>query len=335
MGRRRQRDKHLPPRMKLDYGTYYWRPYVDGKQKRIPLGKVWSVAIAEYGRLESQRAEPPKTIKTLIEKFLADKRRPRAESTQEHYEIWGRQLTKGFGHFLPNQVQGHHMAKLLDEHPKLVTAQRLVGLMSNVLSYAVRIGWMPGPNPLYGFRKGPKAKRTRYITDEEWAAILGKAPRWMELFLRMAYLTALRKGDLLGMKLSYVKDDGVHVPIQKTKVALLFERNEELDAILGGLKEIRGRVVGLHVFSTKHGKPYDYTTLMKQYKKVCRAAGVENVTLHDIRRKRLTDIERSHGLQMAQRIAAHTDPRTTQGYIVSEPETRVTLPPSKRHAAQE
>jgi integrase len=325
MGRRRQLHKHLPPRMYLDGPTFYWRGYVGGKQRRIPIGRTFAEAIAEYGKLESQRVESPHTMKALIDKFLADKRQPRAKATQKNYAIWGRQLIAIFGHMKPHQIQGHHAAKLLDEHPKRVTAQRLVGLLSNVLGYAVRIGWMPGPNPLYGFDKGPKAKRTRYITDTEWSSILEASPAWLALFLRFLYHTALRKGDAMALRWSSVKEDGVHVPIQKTKAALVFDRDAEMAAILDGLKDLRRRVVGLHVFSTRHGKPYDYSTVMRNYKAACEAVGVPDATLHDIRRKRLTDIERAHGLQLAQRIAAHTDPRTTAGYIVSQ-EVRVSLP---------
>lgn len=329
MGRRRLKDKNLPPRMKLDSGTFYWRPYVAGKQKRIPLGKTFAEAIELYGKLEAKRAEPAQNLESLIKKFLADTRQPRAKSTQKNYEIWGRQLIKIFGHMKPEQIQGHHAAKIIDEHPHRVTGQRLVGLLSNVLGYAVRIGWMPGPNPLYGFKKGPKARRMRYITDEEWTAILCKSPLWLALFLRMLYFTALRKSDLIALRWSGVKADGIHVPIQKTKAAIVIERDAEVDAILDAVKELRRRVIGLHVFSTRHGKPFDYSTIMRNYKKAATDAGVEGVTLHDIRRKRITDIEREHGIQLAQRLAAHTDPRTTMGYVVNQ-EVRVSLPPKRQ-----
>lgn len=328
MGRRRQRDKHLPPRMKLDNGTFYWRPYIDGKQQRVPLGKTFAEAIEQYGKLEAKRAEPPQNVESLIKRFLADKRQPRAKQTQKNYDIWGRQLIKIFGHMKPDQIQGHHAARLLDEHPKRVTAQRLVGLLSNILGYGVRIGWMPGPNPLYGFKKGPRSRRKRYITDEEWAAILANSPPWLALFLRALYLSALRKQDLINLKLSAVRDDGIHVPIQKTQKTighLILERSPEMNQILDELKGLRRRVVGLHVFSTRHGKPYDYSTVMRNYKKAAEAAGVKDVTLHDIRRKRITDIEKRHGLQLAQRLAAHTDPRTTMDYVVDY-EVRVSLP---------
>lgn len=311
--------------MKLDYGTYYWRPYVDGKQLRVPLGREFPAAIEMYGKLEAKRAEPEKTLEALIKKFLADKRQPRAAATQKSYTIWGAQLIKIFPGFKPHQIQGHHAARILDEHPKRVTGQRLVGLLSNVLGYAVRIGWIPGPNPLYGLDKGPKAKRTRYITDQEWAAILANCKPWLALFLRMLYLTALRKSDLMNMKWSQVKEDGIYLPIQKTKNALIMERSPDMDAILTAIKQQPRRVVGMTVFSTRHGKPYHYTVLMKAYKRAAKAAGVTDVTLHDVRRKRITDIERAHGIQLAQRLAAHTDPRTTMGYVVNQG-TRVSLP---------
>lgn len=331
MGRLRRKNKHLPQRMSLDDGTFYWRPYVNGKQQRIPIGKTFSDAILEYGKLEAKKAEPEKTLDALIKKFLADTRQPRAKATQKNYEIWGRQLCAIFVGFKPEQIQGHHAARILDEHPKRVTGQRLVGLLSNVLGYAVRIGWMPGPNPLYGFKKGPKSKRTRYIEDGEWQAILGKSPLWLSLFLRMAYLTALRKSDLLSLKWSSVKDDGLYIPIQKTKAHLIIERSPEIDELLEDVKDLRKRVVGLNIFSTKYGKPINYTVLMRAYKRAQEEAGVPNATLHDIRRKRITDIERTHGLQLAQRLAAHTDPRTTMDYVVNMA-VRVSLPSGKKVA---
>lgn len=43
-----------------------------------------------------------------------------------------------------------------------------------------------------------------------------------------------------------------------------------------------------------------------------------DANLHDLRRKRLTDLARERGLDFAQQLAAHSDPRMTQSYVSGE-----------------
>lgn len=322
MGKRKTRNKHLPPRLRLVSGGYYWVPTIQGKQKWFFVGNTLHDALIAYGQREAGRVESAKDMSALVKRFLEDPRKVRAKATQKGYRTWSKQLVAWCGHKRPHEIQAHDAARYLDEHPKRVTAQRQIALLSNLLSYAIRIGWMPGPNPLYGLNKGPTARRKRYLTDGEFDAIVSHADRSLKPFLRVAYLTAARKGDLLRLRWSDVRDDGLHLAIQKTKCRLVIAIDGELKTIL---QELRSRlVVGMHVF-IRRGRPFGDDGVYKRYKKACKAAGVEDATFHDIRRKRLTDIERVHGLQLAQRIAAHTDPRTTQGYVVA-PEVRVSLP---------
>lgn len=44
----------------------------------------------------------------------------------------------------------------------------------------------------------------------------------------------------------------------------------------------------------------------------------EDANLHDLRRKRLTDLTRERGVDFAQSLAAHSDPRMTQSYVSGE-----------------
>jgi integrase len=45
--------------------------------------------------------------------------------------------------------------------------------------------------------------------------------------------------------------------------------------------------------------------------------------LHDLRRKRLSDLTRERGVDFAQSIAAHSDPKMTQTYVSGEAKVRL------------
>ena len=54
------------------------------------------------------------------------------------------------------------------------------------------------------------------------------------------------------------------------------------------------------------------TALYAAWSKVAPA----DANLHDLRRKRLTDLAKEKGLDFAQALAAHSNPRMTQTYVV-------------------
>lgn len=55
MGRRRQGNVHLPPRMAVRRGVYYWIPRIAGKQVWQRLSNRLDDALTEYHRLERLR----------------------------------------------------------------------------------------------------------------------------------------------------------------------------------------------------------------------------------------------------------------------------------------
>ena len=50
---------------------------------------------------------------------------------------------------------------------------------------------------------------------------------------------------------------------------------------------------------------------------------IPHANLHDLRRKRLTDLTRERGVDFAQSIAAHSDPKMTQTYVSGEGRVRL------------
>ena len=65
--------------------------------------------------------------------------------------------------------------------------------------------------------------------------------------------------------------------------------------------------------STRAGRPIAYTTAKEAFAAARKLACVEDITIHDIRAKSLTDAKRQ-GLD-AQKLSGHTDAKMTARYI--------------------
>ena len=132
MGRRRKLDTHLPKRMYMRRGAYYFcHPETNEWQ---PLGKDIAAAFC-YQYLDSRA-----------------------------------------------------------QHP--VAARHEISLLGHVLAKAIRWG-AATVNPVRTLERTPRSKRTRYVTDAEYAAVHALASERMRIAMELALLTGQRRGDLL------------------------------------------------------------------------------------------------------------------------------------------
>lgn len=201
------------------------------------------------------------------------------------------------------------------------TLKAVVQLLSTVLAWGAARDWLP-TNPLLGFRKGPKARRMRYITDGELAAILAACDPPLALLVRFMHYTAARRSDVFNLKWDAFDDEGLHLKTQKTGAAILFRWGPQLRAIYDEAR--RKPVIGMYVFSGPRGAKLKPEREWARFKAAAARAGVKGVTFHDLRRKRLTDYQARELTDLAQKVAGHTDARTTRGYYAA-PETVVEL----------
>ena len=316
MGRRKQLHRRLPVRMRLSHGAFF---HVDGRGRKAAkwtkLGETYAAAIVQYAKLEAAHVDR-RDVTALLTAFIAYP--GRAATTTKNYRAFRKKLDQVFGHLEPGDVRVQDARRYLDAHPSYSMARHEVQLLSAALSWGAERGWL-ATNPLLGWRKGPVHRRKRYITDAELAAIIAAARPDVAEAVRFLHLTALRVRDALALRWSDAKADGLHVKISKTKDALVIE-GPVLDAQLRRLKS--GSVVSTNIL-TGRGRPLTYTILRRQWVAACAAAGVEDATIHDLRRKRLTDLQNTVGVEFAQRLASHSDPKTTRSYDASVARVRL------------
>lgn len=313
--------------MRESRGAYYYVAYttIDGvrRQKWDRLSHDWGIALRLWTERETQRARGERDFRALWLEYQETELPTKAAATRKAYRIWGDALAKVFGHMLPDQLEQRHAQELLDRARHKVTAQRMVQLLSAVLSFGARRGWLRS-NHLLGMRKGPVSRRKRFITDDEWAALLEHAGPLRPL-LRLAYLTALRREDLLALRWADIRDDGIHARVRKVKRDIVIPWTADLKEVVEEIRTARGKVVSLYLFGGARGGKPDSHRIYMRYKAVARKAGCGDVTLHDIRRRRITKVTEVHGEHVAQRLAVHSDVKTTRGYNAA-PEIVVPLP---------
>ena len=318
MGRKRKHHKHLPVGVTYRHGSYYLRR--DGKWTN--LGPDLANALYRYA---AQNAAPHRpTFADLIDRFqaLAMTAENYKLNTIRSYRCWLKPLREVFGpqpleDFIQKDAHAYREA-----HPKKVTANRHIQLLGTLLTYAVSIGWLRA-NPMIGYTKPARAsepKRKRTVRPEEWEALMKAADPVMSALLRVGRVTALRISDLTRLRWDDVKADGLHVRPQKTDkmregygVPMVFSLDGELGRILAEMKRQPVRNL-IWLFPNKRGRQMSPTTAEHRFSDLRKAAGVEGLWLHDIRRTRITEIIDKYGAEAGQRIAGHLDSKSTAGY---------------------
>lgn len=309
MGRKRTRDVHLPQRVYLRSGSYYFvRP--DGKW--IRLGRTEADMYQALGRL---LGETSGTLTDLFGRYRREVLLRKAPRTQKDQ---GRQLARldaVFGHMQPDQVRSSDIAAFLDTYPGPVQANRHVALLSHVYTKLIRWG-IAERNPCTGVERNKEKPRDRYVTDDEFWAVWEMAPRHIQLLMELAYWTGQRLGDLVRLELADCRDDGIHITQGKTGRRIIIAYSLVLDDIL---KRAQAGVASIRwLIRRPDGQPYTLSGVSSAWQRLQRAALadgaiVERFTFHDIRAKSASDHPDGSHL-------GHTNPATLRRFYRRRPE---------------
>ena len=318
--RPRKKNRHLPACMYLKHGCYY---YVKAN-KWHRLDTDFQAALLAYAKITIGGTSDG--MPQLIDRVMIEMRKTLKKNTMDQYAQAAQRCKEVFAEFEPNQVMPKHIAAYkvsMSETPSM--ANRIISFLRMVFRYALE--WqMVDSNPCLGIRRYPERSRERYITDDEFSAILSHCkPHTRNIFL-MSYLSGQRIGDVLAIKLSDVTEKGIFFTQEKTGARLIVAPTDDVLQLVQNIMDNRPASEYDRLFaSTRAGRPIAYTTAKEAFAAARKLAGVEDVTIHDIRAKSLTDAKRQ-GLD-AQKLSGHTDPRMTARYIRAR-EIDVAQPPS-------
>lgn len=314
MGRKRTKS-NLPRRMHQRGPSYYYVRTIDGKLKWTRLADNYPEAFEAWCRLEGLQDRPAKgtTVGEALDRYLVEVLPKKAETTRREYLRYGDTLRAVFGDVPVEYVVPADISGYLDCHRSLHLANREVSMLSGIFREAMRWGWAAF-NPCSGVRRHRETPRDRYVTDEEIASLGQACGPQMLCIVDLVLLTALRKKDVLAIKLSDIQPDGLHVHVSKSGVHQVFPLRGEFQEVIQRARSLRRRVGSMYLFANRKGRPYTTSGFDSNWKRMKKEAGVD-FAFHDLRARAISDADEIGGTKYAQELAGHQEERTTRRYI--------------------
>ena len=197
-----------------------------------------------------------------------------------------------------------------------VGANRTICLVSHMMNVAEAWGLRPdGTNPCRHVEKYKEVKRERYLSADELAR-LGDALSVDELpaaiaAIRLLILTGCRRGEILTLRWEYVdlKAECLRLPDSKTGSKVVHLNAPALAVLrdLGPMESgwvIEGAKPGAHLVNLK-----------KPWYRVRKAAGLEDVRIHDLRHSYASVAAGlGEGLHVIGKLLGHSQAQTTHRY---------------------
>ncbi|MBL26154.1 MAG: integrase [Rhodospirillaceae bacterium] len=282
-------------------------------------------------RRESDRTAPD--VRQLCKDYLTRhaERHKRAGSIRDDRSMIEREILPGIGR---RRVLDVTRRDIEDIHAKLKStpyrANRVLALLSKMFAMAVRWGWR-SDNPVIGIDRYPEEKRDRWLSTDEMARLAAGLDAYGDQrvanAIRLLLLTGARKSEVLNLEWDHLdfargvwskpsshtkQKRAEHVPLSAPAIALLSEIRAEADRLAEELGE--AYTPSPFVFpGDKEGRPLQ--DIKKGWKSICKAAGIENARLHDLRHTFASHlVSGGLALPIVGRLLGHTQPQTTARY---------------------
>jgi len=343
--RTRPENRGLPARWRQRHGAYFYdvpahlRHLWNGKRE-YRLG----ASLPEAYRVWAARLElhsDVRNIGQLLERYALEVVPTKAPRTQAGNTRAITRLKAVFGEMRIRDFKPIHAYQYRDKRGKKTPtiANRELEVLSHAFTKAIEWGYRDDHPMIEGkFRKLPTLPRTRYVEDWEIVEALSLAPRRkrgslhaVRAYIKTKLLTGLRRGDLLRLRTTDLKDDGIHVQPHKTANTtgkkLIIEWTDALKQAVEEVKAARPVDIGPLLFCTKGGDCYvkddgsasSWDSMWQRFmdRVLSETKVKERFTEHDLRAKCASDAK---SLEHAQQLLTHASSETTKRIYRRRPE---------------
>lgn len=292
--------RKLPPRVYAKHGAYY---FVTLERKWIRLGTTKAEMYAKLASLEGETRYG--TMDALISRYLREVTPGKAKNSRDKDEQHAKALRAWCGQEHPQNITPPDVARFLRTATRKVLANRQRALLSHVFTMAIEWGDVT-TNPCTGVRRNPEKPRDRYPEDWEMFTVMKLASRRMWWLISLAYMTGQRQGDLLALRESNLRSDGIYVQQGKTGEKLLVGYSPSIRILLAQMaaqrRELVVRPLDCPLFHGRHGKPWKGAST--EWQRIMRKSGLNpRFHFHDIRAKSETDSSGSGRLGNSEAVA--------------------------------
>lgn len=341
---RKAENRGLPARWRTLHGAFYYNvpPGLeaawDGKQL-FRLGKTLPEAYAVWAEKLKPANDTAANIGALLDRYALQVVPTKAPKTQASNIAAIPRLKAVFGAMPLNALEPQHVYRYVDKRQAKVAAHREIEVLSHAFTKAVQWGYIK-KHPFKGeVRLEGETPRTRYVEDWEVIEALSLpavrkkgSVTAITSYIRIKLLTGLRRGDLLRLRVTALKDDGVHVTPHKTAGStgktLIYTWTPELRAAVDMAKAARPVDISPWLFCNRRGQcyldertgeAYGWRSMWQRFlQRVMTETNVKTpFTEHDLRAKCASDAET---LEHAQMLLAHADAATTKRVYRRRPE---------------
>lgn len=332
-------NKGLPENWVFKHGAYYYR--APPALKHLWDGKSWFKLgnnTADAYKVWSDRLKIPdkaRTIGQLLDRYALQVIPQKALTTQGNHKQRIKRLRAVLGDMSLESIEPQHVYKYMDKRDKKAAARLEIAILSHAYTKAVEWGYI-SKHPFKGeVRLEGQKPRTRYVEDWEILEILALpsvrkkgSVHAIQAYIRIKLLTGLRRSDLLRLKISDLKDDGIYIETGKTGKAHIIEWSEELRSCIDLARRSRPVDISPFIFCDKMGKGYvdektglaeGWASMWQRFmdRVLSETKVTERFTEHDLRAKCASDAET---LEHARQLLAHANSNITRRVYRRKPE---------------
>jgi len=240
------------------------------------------------------------------------------------------------------------IAHRLSTVPSAATVNKDIRTLRRVFNLAIepRGYLMEGQNPFVKIKeRKTTVNEIRYVEIEEYRALMEKAESlWWRAFLSVAYGSGLRRNEILHLTWKDVDFENHMIKItakKGTEDILEWEPKNRKNRVVPISDESSQLLAGLYA-EAKEGFPYIFISperfeqirerqrigkwnprsqvvnnLDRNFRAICRKAGVDKCAVHDLRRSAITNWAKKLPIQVVQVLAGHSDIATTRKYYLA------------------
>jgi integrase len=302
---------------------------VTPEQARKIAGRLSSTIVDGGDPAAAKAAEKSApTVADLIARFLSEhvatKTKPR--TAIEYRRLIETSVLPALGRRRARDVTRADITRLHHEHRATpYVANRMLSVLSKMFNLAEKWGERPdGSNPCRHVEKYSERKRERMLSSEEFARLgdtlaASAQSLYTVTAIKLLVFTGARLSEILRLRWEWIDFDRgeARLPDSKTGAKTLHLPPPAL-TVLADLPQVEGNP---HVIvGGVHGAPL--VNLEKPWRAIRKAAGLDDVRLHDLRHAFASvAVSSGMGLPIVGKMLGHSQTTTTQRYahLASDP----------------
>jgi len=198
------------------------------------------------------------------------------------------------------------------------TVNREIACLKRIINKAVEWG-KASNNPISRIKMFHEGERKlRFFSEAELEKLIAYAPESLKAIIIVAFLTGMRKGELISLTWKNINFDLGLIYVEHTKS----KRVRDIpisDTVRDILWELRKKSNNEYVFVNKKGEPYKNIRIDKLLKK----AGIENANFHTLRHTFASNLVMANqNLKVVQELLGHSDLSVTLRYAHLSPNAK-------------